>query len=81
MAKDILGRDIVVGHLVVVPHTGANKLIVGRVLSISAKQCRIRCLQGHQMPGKNFRDGDVTVVPEITQRNHEHCCIVENADD
>ena len=77
MAKDFRGNPINVGDLVIIPHTQANTLILGEVLSISRQQCRIKCLQGHELVGKDFRGGKIfEAMPTRTYRNHEHCCVI-----
>ena len=77
-AIDLLGNDISVGDTVVISHSGAQKLVAGEVLSISAKQCRIRCVVGCGV-AQNFKSGERTRMPEITQRNHEHCVVIHSA--
>lgn len=75
-AKDLLGNTITVGSTVVIPHSGAQKLVVGEVLKITNKQCRIQCKVGRG-GATNFYTGEKTVMPEITQRNHEHCVVIK----
>jgi len=79
-AKDLLGNTICVGDTVVIPHSGAQKLVVGEVVKISARQCRIQCKVGRGR-STNFRTGETTSMPEITQRNHEHCVVISEQHD
>lgn len=74
-ARDFLGQPITVGATVIIPHSGAQKLVLGQVLSISAKQCRIQCISGHGR-AVNFHSGESTTMPDITQRNHKHCAVI-----
>jgi len=76
-ARDFLGNTIAVGDTVAFPHSGGTKLVSGEVVSISAKQCRIKCNKGHRRSVSNFRRGQTIQTPEVTQRNHQHCIVVK----
>lgn len=85
-AKDLLGNPIAVGDTVVISHSNSQKPVVGKVLSISKKQCRIECQVGRKEPSK-VKDYSLAaaykstkVMPEVVQRNHQNCVVYNTAE-
>ena len=73
-AKDILGRSLGVGDRVAFPHSECHTLVIGLVIGITPKQCKVECVVGHQR--KPVHTFDPKSTPEITYRNHSNCVVL-----